>query len=417
MAAAASSKGLQTNRKPFHGAVTGPERDGRGRVRAAPAILHYGFRPFFFLGALHAGIAIPFWLAIYAGGWSAPGVFDGLALHVHEMLFGFLAAVMAGFVLTAVPNWTGRLPLSGLPLAGLVALWALGRVGSVLVASPVASALLDLAFPAVLAASVWREVIAGRNWRNVPVAAMLVVFGTGNLLQHLEAAQLLPSGTGYRIALAAAAMMIALIGGRIVPSFSRNWLAKRGERLPASFGRLDKAALATAGVSVVSWVVMPQSTATGILLIAAGFLLALRLSRWRGAATIREPIVLVLHAGYLWLAVSLLLLGASVVVPETVPVAAAIHALTAGAIGTMTLAVMTRASLGHTGRAIKADSTTIAIYAAVTAGALLRVAAPLVPAAHLPLLMAGGCLWSLAFLLFALRYAPILWGSLPERRL
>ncbi len=396
------------------GTTSEPGRDGRGRVRAAPAILHYGFRPFFFLGALYAGIAIPAWLAIFAGGLRLPGVFDGLALHVHEMLFGFLSAVVAGFVLTAVPNWTGRLPLSGLPLAGLVALWAIGRVGAVFVGSPIGSALLDLAFPTALAASVWREVIAGHNWRNGPVATLLSLFGVANLLQHLEAAQLLPWGTGYRLALAAAVMMISLIGGRIVPSFSRNWLAKRGQaRLPASFGAIDKFALATTGASVALWVVLPASAVTAWLLLAAGTLLLLRLSRWRGLAAMAEPIVFVLHVGYLWLAVSLVLVGGSILVPGSVPSSAAIHALTAGAIGTMTLAVMTRASLGHTRRAIRADAATLAVYTAVTLGAFLRVAAPLAPAVYLPLLMAGGSLWSLAFLLFAARYAPILWGALP----
>ena len=412
MADTASSGDLRSERRPPAGPAALAARDGRGRVRAAPPILHYGFRPFFFLAALDAGIAIPLWLAMYARGWSLPGVFDGLAWHVHEMLFGYLAAVIAGFVLTAVPNWTGRLPLSGMPLAGLVGLWIAGRLGSALVASPVGSAVLDLAFPAVLAGAIWREVVAGRNWRNLPVAAILSLFGLGNLVQHLEAAQVLGFGTGYRLALAAVVLMIALIGGRIVPSFSRNWLAKHGaRRLPASFGRLDKAALGVTAASVLSWIAMPQSLPAGVLLTAAGVLLAFRLSRWRGASTIREPIVFILHLGYFWLSASLVLVGGSILLPATIPMAAALHALTAGAVGTMTLAVMTRASLGHTRRAIRADRATIAVYAAVTAGAALRVAAPFAGEAYMPVLMAGGCLWSAAFLLFAVRYAPVLWGA------
>lgn len=408
------SRKPEENKKPVIRAAV-PGRDGRGRIHSAPAILHYGFRPFFFFAALYAGVAIPAWLAVYAGGWPLPGVFDGLSLHVHEMLFGFLAAVIAGFVLTAVPNWTGRLPLSGLPLAGLVGLWAIGRLASVFVGSPVWSAVLDLAFPAVLAASVWQEVIAGRNWRNVPVAILLSLFGLGSLVQHLEVAQFVPWGTGFRLSLAAAAMMIALIGGRIVPSFSRNWLAKRGEpKLPASFGSLDRLALVVTGVSLVGWIDIPRFAVTGALLCAAAILLAFRLSRWRGLATVKEPIVFVLHLGYLWLAVSLLLLGVSEIAPQAVPEAAAIHALAAGAIGTMTLAVMTRASLGHTKRVITADPATIAIYAAVTTGAVLRVSAGFLPGSYLQLLMSGGILWSLAFLLFAACYAPILWRYPPK---
>ena len=386
-------------------------RDGRGRIRATPPILHYGFRPFFFLGALHAGLAIPLWLGAYFSGIEVGGPFSGMHWHAHEMLFGFLAAVIAGFVLTAIPNWTGRLPLSGMPLLLLVALWLSGRAASLLVADPWLAMAVDIAFPAVLAAAIWREVVAGRNWKNAPVAAMITLFGSANALDHLASAGLLPHDLGQRLALAVAAMLVALIGGRIVPSFTRNWLVKQGARkLPAAFGTLDKAALAATAAATSGWAILPVSAATGTALCVAGLLLAARLLRWRGGSTLREPILFVLHLGYGWLAVSLLLLGASILLPA-IPHSAALHALTAGAIGTMTLAVMTRASLGHTGRAILADRPIRAIYALVTLGAALRVAAPLVPDAYIPLLTAGGTLWSASFLLFAIRYAPVLWGK------
>jgi uncharacterized protein involved in response to NO len=385
-------------------------RDGRGRVAGMPPILQYGFRPFFFLAALHAGLAIPAWLVLYLSGHALPGPFPGLGWHAHEMLFGYVQAVVAGFVLTAIPNWTGRLPLSGWPLAGLVLLWAAGRVACAAVADPVAAMLVDGAFPAVLAFAVWREVLAGRNWKNAPVAAMVSLFGLANLADHAANLDLVAHGFGVRLALAAIAMLLTLIGGRIVPSFTRNWLVKQGEtRLPAGFGLLDKAALASTAAACLAWIAAPGAVATGWALILAGALLGARLARWRGHRTVREPIVLVLHAGYGWLAAALALLGCAAV-SRWMTESAALHALTAGAIGTMTLAVMTRASLGHTGREIVADRFVVAAYAAVGAGAVLRVAAPFAGDWYVATLSTGGALWSAAFILFAVRYAPILWG-------
>jgi uncharacterized protein involved in response to NO len=389
-------------------------RDGRGRIASMPPILQYGFRPFFFLGALYAGLAVPAWLWMYLSGAAMPGPFPGLEWHMHEMLFGYLAAVMTGFILTAVPNWTGRLPLSGWPLAGLVGLWALGRIACILVANPLAATVLDLAFPAVLAFAIWREVLAGSNWRNAPVAAMVTLFGLANALHHGESPGFVSQGLGPRMAIAVAAVLIALIGGRIVPSFTRNWLVKNGHAtLPASFGLVDKIALLASVLAALSWTAVPDSPATGISMSVAGLLLFARLLRWRGGLTLGEPILSVLHVGYGWLAVAFLLLGTSRFT-AAVPESAALHALTAGAIGTMTLAVMTRASLGHTGRKIVADRATLAIYFAVTAGAALRVSAPFAGDLYAVTLSAGGALWSAAFLLFAVRYAPILWQRRPN---
>lgn len=386
-------------------------RDGRGRVRAMPPILQYGFRPFFFLAAVYAAGAVPLWLWVHAGGSVPTGPFAGVGWHAHEMTFGYLGAVLAGFILTAIPNWTGRLPLSGLPLAGLVGLWLAGRLGSAFVAEPSLAMVLDLAFPAVLAFAVWREVLAGRNWKNAPIAALIALFGVAAGVDHLSAMDDAPDQLGIRLALAVAAVLITLIGGRIVPSFTRNWLVKQGTaRLPTSFGRLDRAAIAATAGAALAWVIVPEAMATGALLLAAGLLVGLRLARWRGLATRFEPIVLILHVGYAWFAVALVLLGLATLVPDLVPASVAVHALTAGAVGTMTLAVMTRASLGHTGRPIVADPAIVTIYALVTLGALLRVAAPFADQWYMATLSAGGGLWSAAFLVFAIRYAPVLWG-------
>ncbi|HET7714629.1 MAG TPA: NnrS family protein [Bauldia sp.] len=376
-----------------------------------PPILQYGFRPFFFSAALYAAFAVPFWVWTYVGGPAPEGPFDGVAWHAHEMIFGYLGAVLAGFILTAVPNWTGRLPLSGWPLAGLVGLWLAGRLACALVPAPTPAMALDLAFPAVLAIAVWREVLAGRNWKNAPIALMLTSFGIATGIDHLAAMGHAPDRLGTRLALAVATVLIVLVGGRIVPSFTRNWLAKQGAtRFPASFGRLDSAAIVATVGAAFGWVVAPDATATGLVLLVACVLVGLRLFRWRGVATLSEPILLILHIGYAWLTVSLGLLGLAAVAPGIFPAEAGLHALAAGAVGTMTLAVMTRASLGHTGRPIIADHSTLGIYGFVTLGALLRVAAPFADGWYLAVLLAGGGLWSAAFLLFAIRYAPVLWG-------
>lgn len=384
--------------------------DRRGRSRTAPAIFSYGFRPFFLGASVYAAAAVPVWLWMYRSGVDLAGPFSGSAWHAHEMIFGYLSAVMAGFVLTAVPNWTGRLPLSGRPLAVLFSLWLVGRVACSTIDYTFAALILDLAFPVTLASVVWREVIAGKNWRNAPVALLLTLFAGANLLHHVENLGTVPEGSATRLALGVVAVLVALIGGRITPSFTRNWLAKRkGEKLPASFGWLDRAALVTAAVGMAAWNVVPLHNASGVLLTLAGVLLFGRLVRWRGLATWREPIVLILHVGYLWLALSFAMIGASILVPGILPASSALHALTAGAIATMTLAVMTRASRGHTGRAIETDWLTLAIYVLVTTGAIFRVIAPLVPDHYLHLLSIGGFSWSAAFLLFVVGYGPMLW--------
>ncbi|MFC5035465.1 NnrS family protein [Tianweitania sediminis] len=370
----------------------------------------YGFRPFFLLGALYAALIVPFWVWAHASGYVLHGPFSGSVWHAHEMLFGFLSAVIAGFVLTAVPNWTGRLPLSGTRLAVLVLLWLIGRIACATVAAPWVALPLDMLFPVSLALAIWREVLVGRNLRNIPVAALLSFFALAGALHHLEANGIFEPGLPVRLALGVITLLMALIGGRIIPSFTRNWLVKQGSRtLPAPFGFLDGLALATTLSGVLAWIIVPQAVWAAALLLIAGTFLIGRLLRWKGWLSWREPILAVLHLGYLWLAAGVAMLGASILWPGLVPADAAIHTLTAGAVGTMTLSVMTRASLGHTGRLIASDRITTLIYAAVSLGALLRVLAPMLPDAYGAVIIASGSVWTFAFLLFAIRYGPILW--------
>ncbi len=383
--------------------------DRRGRVRNAPAFLSYAFRPFFLLGSIYAALAVPLWLLVYFGYASLSGSFAGLAWHAHEMIFGYLGAVIAGFILTAVPNWTGRLPLSGAPLAVLVALWLLGRVALFFDPEPLSAAILDLAFPVVLAASIWREIVAGRNVRNAPIAVLLSLFALANLVDHAATQFAALDGVGIRLALGVTALLMALVGGRVTPSFTRNWLARvKGPPLPAPMDYLDKLGLAATGVGMAGWVAAPDASWVGSCLLGAAALLIARLLRWQGHRTLGEPIVLILHLGQFWLAAALLLMGLAALVPSAVPVSSAVHALTAGAVGTMTLAVMTRASRGHAGRPITAGAATIAIYVLVTLGAALRVIAPFMSAHYATVLITGGVLWSASFGLFALSYGPML---------
>jgi len=383
----------------------------RARLAAAPAFLRGGYRPFFFLGALWAIIALSLWLATLVGWLTLPSALDALAWHRHEMLFGFVGAIVAGFLLTAIPNWTGRLPIAGAPLAALVTLWAAGRLlllSSATVGLAVA-ALFDVGFYVVLAWVAAREVIAAKN-RNKPIVLIVLLFGIANAIDYAGAAGLITDDSlGIRGAISLVTLLISLIGGRIIPSFTRNWLAKQGIRhgLPGQPGRFDILTIALTAAALLSWVAAPSSAASGTALIVAAAFQMVRLARWAGFRTFRDPLVVILHIGYLWVPVGLALLGASLIV-GTIPASAAIHALTAGAMATMILAVMTRATLGHTGRDLKANPATTGIYVLVTLGALLRVAAGLGFVDYQIGLHVAGCAWLGAFLLFLIVYGPML---------
>jgi uncharacterized protein involved in response to NO len=383
----------------------------RARMAAAPAFLRGGFRPFFIGGAAWAIIALTLWVLALLGEVSLPSAFDPLSWHRHEMLFGFVGAVIAGFLLTAIPNWTGRLPIAGPPLAMLFGLWLAARLAVLCsgIFGGGAAAVLDVGFFLVLAGVAGREVFAAKN-RNAPIVGMVLLLGAANATDHAGAAGLIADpDLGVRGAIALVVLMISLIGGRIVPSFTRNWLQKHGigGRMPTQPGRFDFAVIAASAVAMLGWVVAPETASVGVVLVAAGLLQAARLARWSGLRTARDPLVLILHVGYAWVPAGLLLLGASMI-GEMVPRSAAIHALTAGAMGTMILAVMTRSTLGHTGRDLKANKQTVSLYALVSFGALLRVGASLELVDYMPGMELAALAWAGAFLLFLAVYGPIL---------
>jgi uncharacterized protein involved in response to NO len=386
-----------------------PEALRRRKDYVGPALFSYGFRPFFFSGALWAALAVALWVPQYVGLFTVPTAFSPLDWHIHEMLYGYVAAVVAGFLLTAIPNWTGRLPINGVPLAALFALWLAGRV-AVLVSAEigaVVAAFVDAAFLIVLSVAALREVIAGRNWRNLRVLIVLVVLIAGNVTFHAEAVLTGAADYGIRVGIAAIIMLISLVGGRIVPSFTRNWLVRQSPgRLPIPFTRFDGVVLAACALALAAWVFVPETMAAGALLVAAGILQITRLARWAGDRTLSDRLVLVLHLGYAFIPVGFLLLGAAILWPADIPTSAGIHAWTAGAIGLMTLAVMTRASLGHTGMPLAASAGTQIIYGLVLVGALARVVAALL--GSMPLLHTSALLWIAAFAGFAVVYGPLL---------
>ncbi len=384
----------------------------RYRRYAGPAILSAGFRPFFLVAGLWAAIAVPVWLVAYATGVTPPSSMPAIIWHAHEMIYGYAAASAAGFLLTAIPNWTGRMPLQGGSLAILVMLWLIGRISLLLsteIGAPLA-AVADLSFPAAFLAVVAREIIAGRNWRNLPMLAALFLLLVGNLLVHLEALGIADTAQlGNRIGIGTLLTLIALVGGRIVPSFTRNWLMKNRPEvaLPASAGAFDLAALIVTGLGIVVWVIAPDETFAPYAELLAGIAAMSRLIRWGGLTTTRESLVLILHVGYGWLAAGLVILGLDGLF-DFLPQTAALHALTVGNIGTMTLAVMTRASLGHTGRTLSAGPITNAIYVLVTMAAVLRLIAPLAGAHMLFFLSAAGASWCASFGLFGIFYGAAL---------
>ena len=385
--------------------------DGLGRRPAASltALFSYGFRPFFLGAAWFAGLAVPAWIVMLSLGIGSTGLAAPREWHVHEMLFGFLPAVITGFVLTAVPNWTDRPAIHGRELARLFGLWLAGRVVLAGPWVPAAfAAIVDTAYLVVLAGIVWREIAGGKSWDHAPIGVLLSLYAVTNLLFHVFALNDLATDLPERLALGLDMTLLAFIGGRVTPNFTREFLVQsRRPEKPARFTHLDLGAIGLVAFASTVWAVFSQGAVAGGLLILAGAVNLVRLSRWYGWFTWREPLVFVLHWGYGWLVLALALLGCAAL-GVGLPKEDAVHALTTGAVGVMTLGIMTRASLGHTGRQRSADAATIAMYVLVTCGAILRVFGA---GTGLPtglILGAAAFCWSSAYLLFALVYGPYL---------
>jgi uncharacterized protein involved in response to NO len=339
-----------------------------------------------------------------------PSTLGPLEWHAHELIYGYVPAIVAGFLLTAVPNWTGRLPVVGGRLAVLFLIWIAGRIAiffSLWIGAGIAAA-VDLSFLAALGLVIAREIVASNNTRNLKVLAGVALLLTGNALFHLEAITGFGDGHGVRLGIAAAILLIMLIGGRIIPSFTRNWLARQSAgRLPTPFDRFDAVIMLVSGVALASWVIAPHAATTAMLALAAAVLNVVRLGRWAGERTAADPLVLILHVAYAFVPIGFFLLALGIARPDIVARSGALHGWTAGAIGIMTLAVMTRASLGHTGQPLTATRPIQFIYLAAIVAALARTAAAF-DLLREPMLHLSATAWVAAFGGFVIVFGPLL---------
>ena len=380
----------------------------RQRAYQGPAIFSHGFRLFFLAGAIYTGLTVLLWIGMYRGDVVIPLAFAPRDWHVHEMLFGYAAAIVAGFLLTAVPNWTGGLPLQGRPLIILFSLWLAGRIalGFSDAIGWIAVTVIDSAFLLMLAAAVAREIVAGRKWNNLKVVYLVCLLAATNIAFHLESHFWGSADYSARAAIALIVTLIGLIGGRVIPSFTRNWLARQpAGRMPVPFNRFDALTMAVSSVAMIVWVAAPVGRGTAALLALGGCLHLVRLVRWAGERTLRDALVLILHLAYAFVPTGFFLSAGTAL--DLLPSSAGIHAW-AGAIAAMTLAIMTRASLGHTGRALSASAATVVLYLAVIVAALGRICAALEPDLSAILLPFAAAAWAVAFLGFAVVYAPML---------
>ncbi len=381
----------------------------RGLAGTGPVLFSYGFRPFFLGGGVWAVVAMTLWIAAISGRIELAGDYGAPNWHSHEMLFGFAPAVLAGFLLTAVPNWTGRLPVSGWPLGGLFALWCAGRIALLAVdrIGAVPAALIDGLFLPALLLICAREVIAGRKWKELKVLGGLLALSLANGVFHAAAIDGGHDHMATRLAVAAYVVLVTIIGGRIVPSFTRNWLNKAGRtEFPVPYNRYDTVAIIAGVGALAAWTAAPEHPITAALGFAAAVLHAVRLYRWRGWTVMPEKLLVVLHIAYAFVPLGLAAIGLAAL--GLLEERSVLHLLSVGVVACMMLAVMTRASLGHTGRALTASRLTVAAYAALILCALVRPFGEILPDASAEIYAAAGLLWILAFGLFCLEYAPIL---------
>ncbi|MEQ5774802.1 NnrS family protein [Thalassospira sp. NFXS8] len=375
------------------------------------------FRPLFLLAGLQAIIGVVWWLSSMIHGLWAPQLGTTALWHGHEMIFAFGGAALGGFLLTAIANWTGRPPLQGRTIMLLTLCWLAGRVAMVYAANINLTVLLvaELAYFVVLIALAARELIAGKNRRNLKLLAVIAILAVIDALFVLAAkdgiqldAEIFPRA-GIFIFL----VLIALIGGRIIPGFTRNWLIRAGKlpgmAEPVSFNRFDALCMGTLIASAIL-AFTPWQQGAGIVLMATAVLHYARLGRWRGIHTTREPLVIMLHAAYFWLPTSLLLMGFALLRPDLYSLNDALHAGGAGAMACMIMAVGGRAALGHTGRALAAGKVFTIGFSLIWLATALRLIAPVAGNAYLTVLAAATLCWVGGWLLFVLRYAPILIG-------
>lgn len=379
------------------------ERDWKGH-----AFFSGGFRPFFLFGALFAILSIALWLAELLGYSSLDTSLAPVDWHKHEMLFGYTSAVIAGFLFTAVPNWTGRFPVVGWPLIAIFVLWLAGRV-AMLMGDGVPyniTATIDAAFLPILGTVIAREIISGKNWRNLRVLAPVLALGAANIWFHIDMAN---GGLGtapVRLGFASVLILLMLIGGRVIPSFTRNWLARREPgTLPKPFDLYDTITVAASAIALAIWTAIDTAPILGAAFAALGVAHIIRLSRWAGLRTLSNPLLLVLHIFYAFVPIGFLTLAAGMLMDSPAINTGALHVFGIGAVGGLTLAVMIRASLGHTGRMLASDRLLNVVMVAVILSVTLRVIGAVWPESDWAI--TGSALaWIIAFGLFTFRVGP-----------
>ncbi len=366
-----------------------------------------GFRPFYLLAAALAVLAVPLWLAQYLGwlhGW--PGV--SLAWHMHEMVFGMAIAVIVGFLFTAGRNWTGLPTPRGASLASLALLWVAGRV-AMLAAPPWLAALVDLLFLPLAAWAMYRVLHQSGNRRNMPLVGLLALLTLANAAFHasmLDALALSPI-VPVQAAILVIVIIESVIGGRVIPMFTNNGAPGAGAKVQP---HVDQCALGFIAAAGLGWVAGLQDWPMAGLAGLAGAASLWRLAGWQPQRTLGKPLLWILHLGYAWIGIGFLLLGLASVGVGTA--STAFHALAVGSMAGLIMGMMTRTTLGHTGRMLVAKRSEPAMYGLIQAGALLRVAAGFAPAPWRDgaLLLSALC-WSLSFALFIAVYAPYLWRA------
>ena len=356
-----------------------------------------------------------FWLMVSSGEGYVPGPLPPIYWHGHEMLFGFAIAAVCGFMLTAVPNWTRTGPFRGWQLGLLVLIWLAGRLAMWLggPAGPVFVAVVDLAMIPVLALYIGKRLLAHKMRRNYIVLVILFVLFGANVMMHLEAMQVLSdsAGFGLNLGIYVVVLLVTLISGRVIPGFTANALRRQQIDVDTQTpGHVT-------GVVIVSLILAAafdlfDLPGAGVVAAVAALALLMRMVRWKTMLILDDPLVWVLHVGHLWLAVGLGLMAAAHF-SDGLERDAGLHALTAGAMGTMVLGMMTRVSLGHSGRELKVGAPIVAAYIMVIVGALLRVLVAIVPE-QLPgdslsyLISVAGLLWAGGYTVFVIVYWPIL---------
>lgn len=368
------------------------------------ALWNLGFRPFYLLASSFAALSVLLWVGQYAGYLPAIHLRNP-AWHGHEMLYGYTLAVVAGFLLTAVRNWTGKPTPSGATLMALAMLWVAGRV---LVMTPfaVAAAVVNAAFPVAVAIGIGIPIVQSRNRRNYFFIALLLLLGLAVLALHLSHLGILPwpERASLQVGLDVVLFIISVMAGRVIPMFTNNGIpGVQATRHPV----IEKLALGGVLAMLAADLLQASPTVIGVLALIVAVAHAARLTLWQPWRTLGTPMVWVLHVAYGWIVIYLVLRGLAAL--GLVGDLFAVHALTIGAIGGMTIGMMTRTARGHTGRPLVADGFEVACYVLVVLAATLRVfGGMLLPEAYLAAVVASGVCWSAAFAIYAVRYWPVL---------